>query len=72
MKNKLNTTELQHDAKLPIINSSLVGKKLPTKDGGYFKIMTFSDNYYMVRFKGCVPFCCNEKELKACIEAHCL
>lgn len=33
--------------------------------------MAFCDNYYMARFKGCVPFCYNEKELKARIEAHC-
>lgn len=60
------------DGKPPVISSALVGKKLPTKDGGWLKIMAFCDNYYMARFKGCIPFCYNEKELKARIEAHCL
>ena len=55
-----------------VISSALVGKKLPTKNGGYLKIMAFCDNYYMVRYKGCKPFCCDGKELKERIETQCL
>ena len=34
------------------------------KEGEYLKIMAYADNYYMVRYKGCVPFVCTEKELE--------
>ena len=34
------------------------------KEGEYLKIMAYADNYYMVRYKGRVPFVCTEKELE--------
>lgn len=45
-----------------------VGKKIPTKNNGWIKIMAFSDGYYMARFKGCYPFCCSYKQLLKKIE----
>jgi hypothetical protein len=40
-----------------------VGDKIPTTNLDYIKVMAFADNYYMVRYKGCIPFVCTEKEL---------
>ena len=34
------------------------------KECNYLKIMAYADNYYMVRYKGRVPFVCTEKELE--------
>ena len=73
MKKKIdNNNEMRNEEKQIIVSSALVGKKLPTKDGGWLKIMAFCDNYYMARYKGCMPFCYNEEGLRARIEAHCL
>lgn len=45
-----------------------VGDKIPTFTNEYIKVMAFTDNYYMVRYKGCVPFVCTKKELIKRIE----
>jgi len=45
-----------------------VGDKIPTFTNEYIKVMAFADNYYMVRYKGCVPFVCTKKELIQKIE----
>lgn len=53
------------------MGKELVGKKLKTLNGGWIKIMAFCDNYYMARFKGCMPFCCDQKGLDKLIKEHC-
>lgn len=45
-------------------NEIKVGDKIPTGHRGYLKIMAYADNYYMVRYKGSVPFVCDLKKLK--------
>ena len=41
------------------------GQKFHSKSGTYIRIMAFSEGYYMARWKGCSPFCYDEKELEA-------
>lgn len=46
-----------------VSHSFFVGMKIPHLKYGYLKVMAYADGYYMARYKGCVPFCCTEKEL---------
>lgn len=46
----------------------LIGKRIPSITGHWIKIMAYSDNYYMLRRKGSIPFVLLEKETKEFIE----
>jgi hypothetical protein len=48
----------------------IVGQKIPMKEGRWLKIMADADGYYMARYKGCMPFCCTEKELISRLEQY--
>lgn len=48
-------------------NRILIGAKFK-KGNTYLKIMTFCEGYYMVRYKGAMPFCIAEKELEIKIQ----
>ncbi len=72
MKTALNelSKELNSAIQLAVIKDLSVGEKIPTKDGRWIKIMAYSDNYYMARFKGCMPFVCKEQELRDKIDKN--
>ena len=49
---------------------SFVGEKIQLNDDRWLKIMAYSDNYYMIRYKGCVPSCKTGAELKKLLKAY--
>lgn len=40
-----------------------IGKYVTVKKTD-LRIMAFAEGYYMARYKGCMPFVCNEQELE--------
>jgi hypothetical protein len=45
-----------------------VGSKISLRKGDYLEVMAFVSNYYMARYKYCVPFLCDLKKLKQIIK----
>lgn len=56
---------------LPRVGLELVGEKFKTNYGGYLLVMAFANGYYMARYNGAMPFCCNEFDLKKQINISC-
>lgn len=52
-----------YKSRQPATQKFPVGFKYPSVSLGYLKIMAYVDGYYMVRYKGCIPFCCKEEQL---------
>ena len=64
------TSESGNDAKPIVISRFIVGNKIPLKNNSHLYIMALVDNYYMARYKGCVPFCCRENMLKQIVDKN--
>jgi len=64
------TSKRGNESKPIVISRFIVGNKIPLKNNSYLYIMALVDNYYMARYKGCVPFVCRLDMLKQIVDKN--